>query len=119
MRQYGSIWGIAIPAAIFNSRFTQLIKERVTDPTVLSIFGSGNGYSRVSADMINTLPPSLANEIIGVISDSIRFLWLIALAFNGLSVILTVLEKEVPLRTTIESDHGIKDRKTTREKGEY
>lgn len=44
LRAFGGIWGISIPAAVFNSRFAHHVLQ-VTDPTVRSILGSGNAYA--------------------------------------------------------------------------
>lgn len=34
MRSLGSIWGVSVPAAIFNNRFSRLLDQEVSDPEV-------------------------------------------------------------------------------------
>ncbi|TQS31323.1 hypothetical protein Golomagni_08399, partial [Golovinomyces magnicellulatus] len=43
MRAYGAIWGVSIPAAVFNSR-SKSQAFKVTDPDVRSILNSGGAY---------------------------------------------------------------------------
>ncbi|KAI1363700.1 major facilitator superfamily domain-containing protein [Xylaria arbuscula] len=58
IRSFGSIWGIAIPSAIFNNRFSQLLAQRVTDPQIRFAFdGGNNAYEHAFAEFIQSFPP--------------------------------------------------------------
>lgn len=112
VRSFGGVWGLSIPAAIFNSRFDKLANH-ITDPQVRRIFSNGQGYSRASRDIIGPLPPGARNEVIGVYSDSLKFVWQISIAFAGLSFILACLEKQVELRTQLDTEFGLREKGKT------
>ena len=111
MRSYGSVWGISVPAAIFNARFESL-RGQISDAAIRAQLGYGNGYSHVSNTYIDALAPPTKQEVISVYSQSLKLVWQVALGFAGLCFLLVFLEKEVALRKTVESDFGLKEKKT-------
>ncbi|KAJ8129760.1 hypothetical protein O1611_g3870 [Lasiodiplodia mahajangana] len=117
IRSFGSIWGVAVPAAIFNNRFSQLLGERVTDPQVREVFdGGNNAYENAYADFIKSFPPQSQTELIGVYSDTLHFMWQISLAFAAVNFLIIIFEKQVPLRTELETEFGMEDAKKKSEK---
>jgi hypothetical protein len=47
-------------------------------------------------------------EVIGVYSDSLKLVWEVAVAVAGLGFLLVFVEKEVKLRTALNTEFGIK-----------
>ena len=117
MRSYGSIWGIAIPAAIFNSRFEDL-HWRISDPVLRAELGGGSAYSHASDGSVRFLPPTIQKEVISVYSDSLKLVWRVAVGFSGLCFLLAFLEKEVSLRKTVETDFGLKEKEKSNKDAE-
>ena len=109
MRSYGSIWGIAIPAAIFNSRFSDL-QYRIVDPAVMAALGAGKAYSHASNTGIKALPAASQAQVVSVYSDSLKEVWQVAIAFAGFCFLLTFLEKEIDLRQTVSTEFGLKEK---------
>ena len=107
MRSYGSIWGIAIPSAIFNARFESL-RQRISDTAVRSQLGRGTGYAHASKFFIRPLQSQTRDQVISVYSDSLTLVWQIALGFSGLCFLIVFMEKEVSMRKTVQSDFGLK-----------
>jgi hypothetical protein len=116
MRSFGVIWGVAIPSAIFNNRFTQL-SGRIADPVTRSVFSNGDAYEHVSAALIRSFPAVTREQIISVYSDSLKRTWQISIAFAGAAFIATFAQKAIKLRKTVDTEHGLKDEKPT-ESGE-
>ncbi|KAL9130698.1 MAG: hypothetical protein Q9217_001177 [Psora testacea] len=108
VRSFGAIWGISIPAAIFNNQFDNLL-YRISDAPLRGLLSGGQAYSRASRDFINSFPTGLRQELIGVYSDSLKLVWQVGIAFSGLSFLLVFLEKEIKLRTTLETEFGLKN----------
>lgn len=102
LRSFGSIWGIAIPAAIFNSRFARL-SDTITDEVVRSELGGGNAYSHVSSTYVSSLPVAVKEQVVHVYDDSLRLVWYVCLAFSAFALLITFLEKEVVMRTTLDA----------------
>lgn len=106
IRSFGSIWGVAIPAAIFNNRFDQLA-GRIADPQVAAIFTSGDAYQYASAAFINSFPNVIKDQIISVYTDALEQVWEIGIVFSGLSFLLVFFEKEIKLRTELDTEYGM------------
>ncbi|KAE8167844.1 major facilitator superfamily domain-containing protein [Aspergillus tamarii] len=114
VRSYGAIWGISIPAAIFNTQFGRL-SSRISDPDVAAQLARGEAYSHVSATFIKSLAPQVRDEVISVYSDTLKLVWQVSLAFAALGFIIVWFEKQMNLRTELETEYGIMDPK--KEKG--
>lgn len=114
MRSYGAIWGISIPAAIFNSQFSSL-SYRITDADVRESLSGGAAYSSVTSTVVNSFPPLIKDEVVGVYTDSLKMVWQVAIAFAGLSFLLVFIEKEIKMRTTLETEYGIKETQKVKE----
>lgn len=115
IRSYGAIWGIAIPAAIFNTEFARL-SGRISDPAVSAQLAGGEAYSHVSSTFIRSLAPQVQREVVSVYTDTLKLVWYVSLAFAALGFIITFFEKEMTLRTELETEYGIKDEKEGKEK---
>ncbi|OGM50126.1 Major Facilitator Superfamily protein [Aspergillus bombycis] len=110
IRSYGAIWGISIPAAIFNTQFGRL-SNRISDPAVAAQLAGGEAYSHVSATFIKSLEPQVRDEVISVYSDTLKLVWQVSLAFAALGFIIVWFEKQIKLRTELETEYGIMDPK--------
>ncbi|KAF1730570.1 Efflux pump roqT [Beauveria bassiana] len=110
LRAFGSIWGISIPSAIFNTRFDHYAKD-ITDHAVRTALAGGSAYSHVSNKYLYSLPEGTRQQVINAYMASIRNVWEVCLAFSMLAFLLTWLEKEIPMRTTVQSNHTLKEGK--------
>ncbi|KAI1293333.1 major facilitator superfamily domain-containing protein [Xylaria venustula] len=114
VRSFGSIWGVAVPSAIFNNRFSQLLAQRITDPEVKTVFdGGNNAYEHAYADFIRSLPYQTQPQVVSVYSDTLHFMWRISLAFAAVNSLIIIFEKQVPLRTELETEYGMEEVKET------
>ncbi|KAF7537740.1 hypothetical protein G7054_g3472 [Neopestalotiopsis clavispora] len=110
VRSFGAIWGVAIPAAIFSNRFGQL-SYRILDPQARSLFDHGDAYQLANADYIGTFAPTTQDQIIGVYTDALKQVWEIGIVFSGVSFLLVFLEKEIKLRTELDTEYGLEKEK--------
>ncbi len=111
IRSFGSIWGVAIPAAIFNNRFDQL-SFRIDDPSTRTLLSAGRSYQYATADFVNSFPPTLREQIISVYVDSLKLLWQISILFSGIAFLLVFLEKQIKLRKELDTEYGLEEKKT-------
>ncbi|MCJ1384553.1 hypothetical protein MMC17_007670 [Xylographa soralifera] len=116
IRSFGNIWGVAIPAAIFNSRCNALA-YRITDPGAQAALATGQAYEHATAAFVGSFAGDVRQQIISVYTDSLKTVWQVAIAFSGLAFLLVFLEKEVPLRTELDTEYGLDRKKVTGEKG--
>nr|KMM63826.1 hypothetical protein CPAG_00180 [Coccidioides posadasii RMSCC 3488] len=82
MRSFGSVWGIAIPTAIFNDKIESIL-GRINDPSLRVELSNGGAYGLASAGLSRTLGSNrkLLSEVIGVYVNGLRFTWLLAIPF--------------------------------------
>jgi hypothetical protein len=106
VRSYGNIWGVGISCAIFNNRFDQL-SGRIPDPVVREALSRGRAYEYSSSSFLRVLDPVLQRIVVGVYVDSLKRVWEVAVAFAAMAFLLVFLEKEVPLRTHLETEFGL------------
>ncbi|GAP83763.1 putative major Facilitator Superfamily protein [Rosellinia necatrix] len=106
IRSFGSIWGLAIPAAIFNNRFSQLL-HTIEDDTARSMLANGKAYELASAKFSAQFTGRTGDQVIAVYTASLQRTWQIAVVFAGFSFLAALCEKEIPLRQDLETDYGI------------
>lgn len=109
MRSFGNIWGVAIPASIFNNQFNKYAYH-ISDVSVRQVLSNGHAYQHASNTFIDGLSDSVKNEVIGVFYDSLKLVWEISIAFCGLACISVFLEKEVRLQKEPETDYGMTEK---------
>lgn len=100
LRVFGSVWGISVPAAIFNSRFT-VESYKISDPAVRNALGGGNAYSHVSGSFVASLPRAVQDEVTGVYTDALRVVWYASMGLSVVAFALVFLEKEIVMRTAL------------------
>jgi MFS family permease len=108
VRSFGSIWGVAIPTAIFNSKVNELV-VRISVPELRTALVNGGAFAKASKTFINSLndTPKVKLEVLSVYVDSLKLTWQIGLAFCGVAFIFAMLIKEIAMRTTLESEPGV------------
>jgi hypothetical protein len=110
IRAFGSIWGVAIPAAIFNNEFSKRLGD-ISDPEARKLLSTGQAYEHASAKFVASFPLTIRNEVIGVYSKSLKLVWEIAIVFCGVAFLLVFFEKEIKLRTELDTEYGLKEKK--------
>ncbi|KAF3024853.1 hypothetical protein E8E14_011128 [Neopestalotiopsis sp. 37M] len=108
MRAYGSIWGVAIPAAVFNARFA-VESYRIADESVRAELSGGRAYSFVTATLINSFAPDTRDEVIDVFTRALKITWLASIAPAALGFLLVFAEKEIVLRTELDTKYGLEE----------
>ena len=114
IRSYGGIWGITIPVAVFNNEFDKRLGQ-ISDPAVQGLLSGGNAFAHATKEYMATLTPLIRSEVISVFTESLRTVWIVAAAVAGASTLLVFLEKEIPLRTELDTEYGYKERDATKD----
>lgn len=108
IRSFGNIWGVAIPAAIFNNRFSAL-EHQILDPTVRSQLSGGRAYEHASRAFVASLPQPVRAETIGVFVDALKMVWYISVVLCGIACVLSLFEKEIELRKELDTAYGMEE----------
>lgn len=110
VRSFGSIWGVAIPAAIFNNQFDKL-SHRIDDPAVRQMLANGHAYQYATKHFVQSFGKVTEDQLIDVYSDSLKLVWRLAVVFSGVSFLLVFFEKQIKLRTELDTEYGLEDSK--------
>jgi len=108
VRSLGTIWGVSIPSAIFNNRFDELSGR--FDPSLRPLFTRGQAYEHATAKFINTFDPATKEIVIQAYVDALKRVWQIGIVFAGITFLVSFLEKEIPLRTELETEFGLDEK---------
>ncbi|OGM48768.1 hypothetical protein ABOM_003024 [Aspergillus bombycis] len=122
-RAFGAVWGVAIPAAIFNNRFAARICDsglvrqiHEEDPSLATLLLSArDAYQQASRVFVTRFPVALRPTIIKAYTKALQRVWQISIVFAGAGFLVAWLEKEVELRTTLETDYGLKGTQSEKE----
>lgn len=107
MRGFGTIWGAAVPLAIFNSRVNQLVDARITDAALREMLSNGGAYALASGGRVHSVDPGDRASLVGIYVDSLKLCWQVGLAFAFLGILIALVAKEVPMRTELETEFGL------------
>ena len=118
VRSLGQIWGVAIPAAVFNNRVEQLLPSSITDTTVQAQLANGKAYEHATAAFVRNLDPNTKRQVVNVFVQALRRAWLIGLVFAGVSVLAVGFEKRTALRKELETDFGLREKRQAGDDGE-
>lgn len=111
VRSLGTIWGVSIPAAIFNNRFDELSTR--FDPALRSFFTRGQAYEHATAGFIRSFDPETKAMVVEAYVEALRRVWQIGIVFAGITFLSVFLEKEIHLRTELDSEFGLEKKQKT------
>lgn len=109
IRSFGSIWGVTIPAAIFNNRLEK-DSGHVSDPKVSIDLTGGQAYGRATKRYISQFEDPVRSQIIEAFAAALKHVWWISIAFSVLAFLLALLEKDIPLRTELHTEFGLEQK---------
>lgn len=110
VRSLGTVWGVSIPSAIFNNRFDQISNR--FDPEIRSLFVRGQAYEHATANFIRSFDPATKEIVIQAYTDALKRVWQIGIVFAGVTFLAVFFEKEIYLRTDLETDFGLDEKKS-------
>ena len=110
IRSFGNIWGVAIPAAIFNNKFEDL-SHRIEDSNLQNLLTKGHAYEYASASFVRSIPEPQRDQVLGVYTDALKLVWQISIVFSGLAFLSVLLEKQIKLRTELDTEYGLENKK--------
>ncbi|KAI4671897.1 uncharacterized protein J4E78_000395 [Alternaria triticimaculans] len=113
LRGTGSLFGVAIPGAVFNVRFASLLPT-ISSATARAKLENGQAYQRATASFIVTqaTSPTIKAEIINAFTQSLKCVWIVFAVLAGIGFCLTWGEKEYKMRKELNTVYGLKAKKT-------
>ncbi|KAI2620573.1 MFS general substrate transporter [Hypoxylon sp. NC1633] len=110
IRTIGGVWGVAIPAAIFGNHVDMLVDGgAISNPVAANLLLKGGAYQYASADFVRSFPLPVQDEIRAVYRTAIQRVLHVGIAFTGFALLLCLFEKDIPLRTELVTEYGLKE----------
>jgi EmrB/QacA subfamily drug resistance transporter len=116
LRSFAFIWGITIPAIVFNAQVSKNVGRITSDVALQSKLAGGDATGYTSKAFLETLDPATRQQVTSLFADSLQIAWYVGLAFALLGFFLSFGEKEIELRTTLDTEYGLNDKKTEKDK---
>lgn len=107
IRSFGNVWGVVIPAAVFNT-YANRFAATIDDPIARNRLQHGNSYAWATKSFKGCAKPA-QSQIIDVFTKVLSNVFTVSIAFAGLAFLLSFAEREVHLRTELESEFGLED----------
>lgn len=109
LRNFGSIWGIAIPAAVFNT-YANNAASNVSDPSVRALLVDGGAYEHATRDFMQAFDsdPALKSEIVQLYLSGLKAVWQVSIGFALLGFALAFLVSSIELRDELNTDYALK-----------
>ncbi|KAI7971666.1 hypothetical protein EIK77_002667 [Talaromyces pinophilus] len=92
--------------------FVLILLGRIQDPQVTAMFINGAAYQHATAAFLNSFSEPTKDQLIGVYTESLKRVWEIAIVFSGVAFLLVFIEKEIKLRTELDTDFGLETENT-------
>ncbi|KAI0019239.1 MFS general substrate transporter [Xylariomycetidae sp. FL0641] len=108
VRTLGSVWGIAIPAAIFQNYVDMRVSQgALVDAKASSLLVNGGAYQYASAKFVKQFEKTTQDQIRNLYRQAIQHIFFVSFAFMGLALLLSLFEKDHPLRKTLDTEFGL------------
>lgn len=115
MRSFGGIWGVAIPAVIFNNRVDALLPSMVSDPAARAVLGGGGAFQEASANFVKQFAPDVQEQIRALYSAALDRVFWVGAVFAAVGALLCLIEKEVPMRLHLQTKYALEKGEKTRD----
>ncbi|KOS17777.1 putative MFS-type transporter [Escovopsis weberi] len=109
-RSFGSVVGTVVPSVIFNNEFDKRA-HAIQDRSTRDQLTGGEAYSHATKDYINGLHGATKDQVISVYLQALKLVWYIGLMICLIGFLVVFVEKEVVLRTSLDTEFGVKGKK--------
>jgi hypothetical protein len=107
IRSLGFVFGVAIPATVFNNRIYEL-EGSITDPAAVQALSKLGPYGSASASFVRQFAPETQEQLRHVFSQGCVRVFQIALGISALGFVLSLFEDEIVLRKKLKTKYGLK-----------
>lgn len=107
LRGTGSLFGVAIPGAVFNVRFASLLPS-ISSSEARSHLVHGQAYQRARKVFVESFDSKVKSEIVAAFTESLKCVWIVFLALAGVGAVLTFFERQHKMRKQLNTAYGLK-----------
>lgn len=107
LRGTGSLFGVAVPSAIFNMRFSQLLST-ISSSEARDQLANGRAYEHATSHFVGSFGETVKLEIRDVFTQSLKSVWIVFAIWAGVGFLLTFLERQIKMRKELDTAYGLK-----------
>ncbi|KAF9697648.1 hypothetical protein EKO04_004524 [Ascochyta lentis] len=107
LRGTGSLFGVAIPGAIFNVRFNSLLAT-IPSQTARSQLSKGQAYQHASAAFVKSFGSRNETKIVNAFNESLKCVWIVFAVLASIGFLMTFGEKQHKMRKQLNTKYGLK-----------
>lgn len=107
LRGTGSLFGVAIPGAVFNIRFTTLLPT-IPSKIAQSQLAKGQAYQHASAAFVGSFGENNKAQIVNAFNESLKSIWIVFAILAGVGFLLAFGEKQHKMRKQLNTKYGLK-----------
>lgn len=107
LRGTGSLFGVAVPGAVFNVRFNSLLST-IPSKQARSQLEKGRAYQHASAAFVGSFGSVNRAPITNAFNESLKSVWIVFAVLAGIGFLLTFGEKQHKMRKQLNTKYGLK-----------
>ncbi|KAF2242294.1 MFS general substrate transporter [Trematosphaeria pertusa] len=107
LRGTGSLFGVAVPGALFNARFAALLPG-ISSAAARSQLAHGQAYQRASSVFVRKFGAAAEREIVAGFAESLRGVWIVFAACAAVGFCAAWGEKQYKMRKELNTAYGLK-----------
>ncbi|KAF2621179.1 MFS general substrate transporter [Macroventuria anomochaeta] len=107
LRGTGSLFGVAVPGAVFNVRFTSLLST-IPSKNARWQLAKGQAYQHASAAFVSSFGPKNKVQIVNTFNESLKSVWIVFAILAGIGFLMTFGEKQHKMRKQLNTKYGLK-----------
>ncbi|KAJ8117649.1 hypothetical protein OPT61_g1185 [Boeremia exigua] len=112
LRGTGSLFGVAIPGAVFNVRFNSLLSS-IPSKSARSQLAKGQAYQHASAAFVGSFGTNNKVQIVNAFNESLKSVWIVFAIMAGIGFLMTFGEKQHKMRKQLNTKYGLKSASQT------
>ncbi|CAJ0552789.1 Ff.00g008670.m01.CDS01 [Fusarium sp. VM40] len=109
IRSFGAVWGVAIAGSVFNS-YTKQYAHMVDNEVARKALTLGDSYQSATRAFVQQFEEAVQTQIRHVFMLSLRKVYIISVAFGGFAFLLSLFEKDIPLRKELDTQYGLEEK---------
>ncbi|PSN75598.1 MFS general substrate transporter [Corynespora cassiicola Philippines] len=107
LRGTGSLFGVALPGAVFNLRFAQVLPT-IEHEGARAQLANGRAYQHASSSFTSSFGATVQQQIVTGFTQSLKWAWIVFAVAAGVGLVLAFWEKEHKMRKELNSAYGLK-----------
>lgn len=112
LRGTGSLFGVAVPGAVFNVHFNTLLPT-IPSEKAQSELAKGQAYQHASSAFVRKFGPNNEGPIINAFNESLKSIWIVFAVLAGIGFLMTFGEKQHKMRKQLNTKYGLKSATAT------